>query len=149
MAKVIGGGLLGWSVAQSLRAGAISRATVLYDGGCPMCRGAVARLRRWDAGHRLEYLDARDLDAAAARFPHLPHDDDLREMRVVLPDGAVLGGFDAVRALTSILPGFRPLAPLMFLPGVRPLGVLAYRFVGERRPQTYHCTDDHCDLRAR
>jgi predicted DCC family thiol-disulfide oxidoreductase YuxK len=120
--------------------------TVLYDGRCPLCIATVARLRRWDTAGRLEYLDARDTAAVAARFPWLAQDEALREMRLALRDGRVLGGFDAVRALAAMLPRLRPLAFVLYLPGIRPLGVAGYRFVAAHRPQTFHCMAGHCDL---
>jgi predicted DCC family thiol-disulfide oxidoreductase YuxK len=144
--KMLLGAALGWGLARTWRGASAARATALYDGRCPLCLATVARLRRWDTGRRLEYLDARDAEAVEARFPWLAHDPALNEMRLVFSDGRVLGGFDAVRALAAALPRLRPLAAVLFLPGIRPFGLAAYRFIAAHRPQTFHCTSDHCDL---
>lgn len=141
------GAAAGLGAARAIAMARAGRATVLYDGGCPLCRAAVARLRRWDTRNRLEYQDARDTESLAARFPRLPPDPQLREMRVVLDDGRVLGGFDAVRAIAALLPRFRLVAPLLFLPGIRPVGAAVYRCVAARRPQDA-CNDAVCGLHA-
>ncbi|HEY3266079.1 MAG TPA: DCC1-like thiol-disulfide oxidoreductase family protein [Armatimonadota bacterium] len=108
-------------------------ATVVYDGACPLCVAAVDRLRGWDAGGVLRYADAR---AAGGESP--------REMRLEFPDGRSLGGFDAARALCLLLPRLRPLAPLLFVPGIRTPGALAYRLVARFRPIPGRCQGGSC-----
>jgi predicted DCC family thiol-disulfide oxidoreductase YuxK len=137
---------LGWGAVAAARIARGRRvpATVLYDGACPICRSTVERLRRWDKRHALRYLDARDAEAVAERFPQLPPDPELREMRLVFMDGEALGGFDAVRALSALLPPLRPLSPVLFLPGMRPMGKTLYRLIAVNRPQTLFCTEHSC-----
>lgn len=142
---IAAGAALGWAVARAARAAHIRHATVLYDGDCPLCRASVARLRAWDTAGRLDYLDARNTAALAVRFPHLPPDPELREMRLVLDGGHVVGGFGAIRALAALLPRFRPLTPLLYLPGIAPLGSALYRIVAAHRPREA-CTDQACSL---
>jgi len=119
---------------------------VLYDGGCPLCLASVDRLQRWDTEGILEFMDARDVDAVAARFPGIPRDEGLAEMRLVLADGKVLGGFEAARALAAVLPRLRPLAPLLFVPGMALPGRAVYRFIARNRPRGHSCAGGSCGL---
>ena len=47
--------------------------------------------------------------------------------------GRLHGGFFAVRRLALILPPLLPLAPFMWLPGARFLGVRVYAFIARNR----------------
>ena len=44
----------------------MGRYTVLYDGGCPMCRRTVRVLRRLDWLRRSTFVDATDTVCASA-----------------------------------------------------------------------------------
>src|ERR1043166_9496129 len=89
--------------------------TLINDGECGMCREAVRRLRRWDREHRLRYIPFQD-ESGVARFgialPALA-----AAMHLVLPDGRVFAGADAVPELLRLFPGRRWLAPVFRFPG--------------------------------
>lgn len=57
------------------------------------------------------------------------------EMHLVLPDGRVFAGADAVAEICRFLPGLRFCAVIFAIPGVRPLARRAYAWVARRR----HC----------
>jgi predicted DCC family thiol-disulfide oxidoreductase YuxK len=107
--------------------------TLIYDGECGICQQAVALLKRWDREHVLHYLPFQD-QAAVARFgialPALA-----AAMHLILPDGRVYPGADAVPQLLRLLRGKRWLAPLFRIPGVLPLGRRIYAWIAVRR----HC----------
>ena len=107
--------------------------TLIFDGQCGMCLSAVARLRGWDREHRLRYVPFQD-ESAVARFgvalPRLA-----AAMHLVLPDGRVFPGADAVPELGKLLPGKRWWSWMFALPGVRPAARRIYARVAERR----HC----------
>jgi len=107
--------------------------TLIYDGECGMCRRAVTLLKRWDREHKVLYVPFQD-GAAVSRFgvalPALA-----AAMHLVLPDGRVYPGADAVPELLRLLPGKRWLAAPFGIPGVRPLARRIYAWIALRR----HC----------
>src|SRR6267142_1517804 len=86
--------------------------TLIYDGECGVFQDAVAVARFGIA-----------LPALAAA------------MHLVLPDGRVYPGADAVPELLRLFPGKRWLAPLFWIPGVLPLARRIYAQLAMRR----HC----------
>ena len=109
-----------------------ARPTLIYDGECGMCRALVARLAVWDREHRIALVPFQD-EAAVARFgiglPALA-----AAMHLILPDGRVAAGADAVPELLRVLPGAKRWLRLVFaVPGVPRLARRVYRWVAERR----------------
>jgi predicted DCC family thiol-disulfide oxidoreductase YuxK len=108
------------------------RVTLIYDGECGLCRRAVDRVRAWDRSGRFTYVAFQD--PAVERFgialPALA-----AAMHLVLPDGRVFAGADAVPQILRRLPGKGWLAWMFVVPGVLPVARRAYRRIAERR----HC----------
>lgn len=106
-------------------------ATLIFDGECDLCRRAVERLRRWDREHRLHYVPFQD-EEAIRRFdlalPALA-----AAMHLVLPDGRVFAGADAVPELGRLLPGKRWWVWGFAVPGVRRLARRVYAGIARRR----------------
>lgn len=105
---------------------------LLYDGDCGFCRSWVARLRRWDADHALEFVTARDRH----RRHDLPAIDDEaldRAMHLVTPDGHVHLGGRAVGPIVSRLPRARFITVLLGIPLVQRLVDWGYAEVAQRR----------------
>ncbi|MGH7539120.1 MAG: thiol-disulfide oxidoreductase DCC family protein [Gemmatimonadales bacterium] len=107
------------------------RATLIYDGECGMCRFAVARVRVWDREHRIALVPFQDQQAVARFGIGLPAL--AAAMHLVLPDGRVYAGADAVPEILKILPGKRWFAWGFAVPGVRPIARYVYRRIAERR----------------
>jgi len=107
--------------------------TLIYDGECGICQQAVALLKRWDREHVLRFVPFQD-GAAVARFgmalPALA-----AAMHLILPDGRVYAGADAVPELLRLFPRKRWLAPLFRIPGVLPIARRTYAWIAARR----HC----------
>ncbi|HXO84421.1 MAG TPA: DUF393 domain-containing protein [Gemmatimonadales bacterium] len=105
--------------------------TVIYDGECGICQQAVRLLKRWDREHVLRYVPFQD-GAAVGRFgialPKLA-----AAMHLILPDGRVYPGADAIPRLLALFPGKRWLAPLFRIPGVLPLARRIYAWIAIRR----------------
>ncbi len=109
----------------------LTRPVLVYDGFCGFCRRWVDRLERWGlrgvdlvpSQHRQERSD----------LPVISDDQVDREMVMVLPDGRVLGGGDAMSALWRLVPRLRVVAWLLGLPGISRLRDLGYRWVAARR----------------
>lgn len=105
--------------------------TLVFDGECELCRRAVELLRRWDREHRLGYVPFQDQEAIAELDLALPTLS--AAMHLVLPDGRVFAGADAVPELGRLLPGKRWWAWGFAVPGVRPLARRVYGYIARRR----------------
>ena len=108
--------------------------TLIFDGECGLCREAVDLLRRWDREQVLRFAPFQDGAAVAGFDIALPAL--AAAMHLILPDGRVYAGADAVPELLRLLPApKRWLAPLFHVPGVLPLARRVYARIAARR----HC----------
>jgi predicted DCC family thiol-disulfide oxidoreductase YuxK len=57
----------------------------------------------------------------------------MKAMHLVLPDGTVLVGEQALPHILSRIKGYRFVVPLFRLPGAAPLSRIAYRWFADRR----------------
>jgi predicted DCC family thiol-disulfide oxidoreductase YuxK len=111
----------------------VAPATLIYDAECAMCRAsALWLMRRALSGGRLEILPCRS-GPRRERFPQVPEADCMTAMQLVLPDGHVLSGADAVPELMRRIRGWGWVAGLFALPGVRPVGRRVYAWVARNR----------------
>lgn len=108
-------------------------ATLIYDGECGICRRAMELVTRWDREHRIARVPFQD-GAAVAQFG-VPLPALAAAMHLVLADGRVFAGADALPEILRRLPGKAWMAAPFGLPGVRPLARRIYRWIAERR----HC----------
>ena len=108
-------------------------ATLIYDGECAMCRASALWIMRraMDSG-ALEILPCRS-SPHRARFPHVSDEQCMTAMQLVLPDGRVLAGADAVPELVRRIRGLGWLATLFALPGARPLARRFYAWLARNR----------------
>jgi predicted DCC family thiol-disulfide oxidoreductase YuxK len=118
---------------------------VLFDGGCPICRGTVRRLRALDWLHRLRFADATNAAVRERVAPGLTEADVFIEMYVVEPSGRRHGGYDGFLRLARVIPLLWPLAVVGALPGIRQLGRKIYRIIAANRIRRGRCTDDFCE----
>jgi len=113
------------------------RLTVLYDGGCPLCRAA----QRWLAG-RAQLVPLDFVDARTARYPGL---DLLGDVTVVADTGAVYRGDSAWLVCLWALDGYRSLAVRLAGPRLRPLARRVVRTAAALRGgYRQSCDDDAC-----
>ena len=112
-----------------------SRAVLIYDGECSMCRAsALWLLRRAEAGgaRDLEILPCRS-PVRHERFPFITDEACMEAMQLVLPDGHVLAGADAVPEILRRIPRWRWVAALFDLPRARPYARRVYAWVARNR----------------
>lgn len=134
--------------------------TVLYDGNCRLCRRSVFILRMLDWRRCIAYMDIHpstaarnqggilmtsaqgqarsmlrklDSDYSHTIAPHLNNDELSAAITMRFPDTTVLQGFLALRRLSWYLPPLWPIAPFLYLPGMRWLGPTVYRFMAKHR----------------
>lgn len=104
--------------------------TVVWDDGCGFCATWVSWFRRLDWMHALRFIPRSEL--AQADLP-VSEDAAARALQVVLPTGAVRGGFAAVTRVAEVLPVSYLWAPILRLPPIAMVGEAVYRRVAERR----------------
>jgi predicted DCC family thiol-disulfide oxidoreductase YuxK len=108
-------------------------ATLIYDGECAMCRAsALWLMRRAMDGGALEILPCRSAPRRQ-RFPHVTDEQCMSAMQLVLPDGRVLAGADAVPELFARIPRWRWVPTLFALPGMRPAARRVYAWIARNR----------------
>jgi predicted DCC family thiol-disulfide oxidoreductase YuxK len=125
------------------------RPEILFDEHCPLCIRSMTVLRYADWLDRLTMSElGTRWPAIAARYPHLSRQDCEREMHVVLPDGSVVRGFFAFRALLPHLMPLWLLLPAFYFPLADRIGPRIYRLVASRRARFAACPDATCQLAA-
>jgi predicted DCC family thiol-disulfide oxidoreductase YuxK len=98
-------------------------------------------MRRALSSGRLEILPCRSA-VRRARFPQVAEEACLTAMQLVLPDGRVLSGADAVPELLRRIRGWGWVASVFALPGIRPLARRLYAWVARNRMKI-SCALDH------
>ena len=125
-----------------------SGAVVVYDGNCPFCRRQVAQIRHRDIWERFEYA-AKQSPGLDERFPVLARGEFSTGMRLVMPDGEVCIGADAIYEIASQLPNWRWIAWLYRVPGIHALARLVYAWVAANRTRLGRsCDDAVCEIPA-
>lgn len=98
-----------------------------------MCRASALWLMRLAAsGGALEILPCRS-EPRRARFPRISDEACTSAMQLVLPDGRVLAGADAVPELLRRIRGLGWLARVLALPGMRPVSRRVYALIAKNR----------------
>ena len=98
-----------------------------------MCRASALWLMRLALSRRaIEILPCRS-PARTARYPQISEPACLSAMQLVLPDGRVLAGADAVPELLRRIRGLGWLAALFVLPGMRPFARRLYGWIAWNR----------------
>ena len=108
------------------------KAVLIYDGECSVCRNAVEWIRARAAPETFEYLSCHSEDLPR-RFPHIEKSACLAAMHLVLQDGRVFAGEEAVPEILLRLRRFRWAAALIRLPFARSLSRAFYRRFAARR----------------
>jgi len=112
---------------------ALTPATLIYDAECAMCRSsALWLMRRALSSGALEILPCRS-GVRRTRFPQVAEATCLTAMQLVLPDGRILSGADAVPELLRRIRGWGWVAGVFALPGIRPIAHRGYAWVAQNR----------------
>ena len=107
-----------------------SRGWICFDRDCALCSALARRFRR--VFERRGYGFAAFQDPRVACLFGMPHEDLMREMRVVT-DGGVYGGADAVVYLAKQVWWAWPMYATAKLPGVRSVFRWGYRWFADHR----------------
>ena len=114
---------------------ALAPATLIYDAECAMCRAsALWIMRRALSRGALEILPCR-AGVTRRRFPQVGEAACMTAMQLVLADGHVLSGADAVPELLRRIRGWGWVVGVFGLPGVRPIARRIYAWIASNRMQ--------------
>lgn len=105
---------------------------LVYDGQCNFCKRQIARIRTMDRRDQFEYAP-RDTPGLTDRFPKLAQEEFNTGMRLVMPDGQIFIGADAVYQIARRLPRVSLIAWLYRVPGLHALARAIYARIAARR----------------
>ena len=125
----------------------MSDLTVLFDGGCNLCRGSAERVKLFDTARRIEFLDLHD-PSAQQRFPQLDREEAMRWMLAIDSNGSVFSGSDAWARIGGLLPGWKFLAWILLVPGIRWVAGKFYAWIAGNRYRWNRavCQDGTCKV---
>lgn len=130
--------------------------TLLFDGGCPLCRLEMDRLRERDGMRRLVFVDISAPGFDAADYtPEASLAQMLKAIHGVLPDGSLVTGVDTLRLayeavglgwwfLPSRLPGMKTVADRLYAAFARD----RYRISRRVSPWVPACDSGACERRS-
>ncbi len=121
---------------------------VLYDGHCGLCLRSMFVLSLCDWLNTLKAVDFRVVDDRKAFAPDITERSLDKSMHIKLSNPSTgsgqvryLTGFDAFRYMTKRLPPLWPLTPLLWIPGVAPVGRRIYKRIADSRKK---CDHENC-----
>ncbi|MBO7745507.1 DUF393 domain-containing protein [Paenibacillus sp. MWE-103] len=120
---------------------------VLYDGTCNLCLASVRRLKELQSTAILRFIPVQSLEDTYETIPELSavtEDQLLTKMHVVEMDGTVHAGAAGVVRILRTVRGWRWLAPLYRVPGLRGVADLLYRIIAGRRYEWFGRSDESC-----
>ncbi len=143
--------LVRWIERRRTRHAARGRMRLIYDGRCGFCLESVRRVATLDVFGRLEPIDFHGVADLRAIHPSLDRARCQSRMQGVEPYGRITEGFEAFRRISVRLVLLWPLVPLLYLPGVRWIGVRVYDWVAAHR-YLFHssamCQTNQCSSNA-
>jgi predicted DCC family thiol-disulfide oxidoreductase YuxK len=120
----------------------VSDAVLLYDADCGFCRWAVDKLLAWDRAGRLRPAALQSPEADRL-LPGLDEETKMASWHLVI-DGNVYSGGAAAAPLLRLLPGGRPVAPVVAaFPGMTDR---AYRLVARNRDRFGRLAGARCEV---
>lgn len=119
--------------------------TVLFDGTCPFCRKQAARLETMTRG-RIAFESAY-APGVRERFPMLPQEGMLGEMKFVDANGRLFGGAAAIANAFITSGGVLGLgARLYAVPPITQIANAAYKRAAAKRMRLKEVCDDDCKI---
>jgi predicted DCC family thiol-disulfide oxidoreductase YuxK len=107
-----------------------SRPLMLWDGDCHFCRRWIGRMRT-QTGDQVQYEPSQQ---AGARFPEIPSSEFSEAVILLLPNGGVFRGAEAVARALSFAPRRAWLLPAYEkIPGAAVISNAVYRAIARRR----------------
>lgn len=122
----------------------MTKTTMFYDGGCPLCRKEVNHYIKLD---RQQLINWQDIHADASVLE--PHGVSptlaMQRLHVLDKNGQMQSGAKAFAALWDDLPYYRWLAKIVRVLHLLPIIEFAYKHFAKWRYKS-RCNDEHCQL---
>ena len=123
-----------------------ARVTMLYDGGCSLCRSEVTHYRRIDRAERVQWVDI-SADPGLLASVGIRYDEAMARLHVVDRSGKVQTGAWAFAAVWDALPYYRWLARIVRALRLLPAIDVAYVYFARWRLKRRGC--DNKEVRPR
>lgn len=120
---------------------------LLYDGECRFCIAGSTRLAAMARPGLIERVDLRDR-ALLARYPSIPSDVDYSALRLVMPNGRMSSGAEAIALALGSRPVWKLITWLYWVPGIRQVTDALYRWVARNRFRVMGRTTPGCESGA-
>lgn len=119
---------------------------VYYDGWCPFCQAAKARMARLDRWGRLQFRSLRDPGVVAEAG--VPLETLAARLHVRTDRGRLVSGVSALVAIAGVLPLLWPLWPVLVASQWLGLGRWLYDWVARNRKivPAGTCTESTCPI---
>ena len=106
---------------------------LVYDGDCSLCVNAAKTITRWDRRGRFEAVPFSD-PRAEKLLSVMDRETFFGSFHLVLPDGTVKSGSEAIPDVLAALPGGRPASWLLVhAPGAKWMSARIYDWISRRR----------------
>ena len=127
----------------------VSTPILIYDGHCPFCRKQVQNLRGL-VGERFA-VESFQEKGVLERYPELTHAECMKEIKLVVKKGHILGGAHAIFYTLSLSPFYRPLRWLYQTPGFKQILNFFYAVIAKNRYkiQKKDCPDGTCFIQEK
>jgi len=105
---------------------------LIYDDSCPICRVGTDQLRKLDRLGLVKMVPlsrAREISESARLDPNRLK----TEIHLVLPDGRIFRGAEALATVAALFPRSRLLGWLIMIPPFKQLARLVYRIIARHR----------------
>ena len=121
---------------------------LIYDGHCSFCTSQAESLKR--QAHGRVAIESFQDPAVLKKYPALTHADCMKEVKLVKPDGKILGGAHAILYALAENPVWKFLLWLYPLPILKTCFDLGYQFIANRRywikRKKKDCPGGNCNL---
>jgi predicted DCC family thiol-disulfide oxidoreductase YuxK len=110
---------------------------LVFDGDCAFCKAWAEYLKR-GTGERVLYAPYQEV---GSRFPRISPAEFTASVKLILPDGEVRSGAQAVFSAFQEMPGRRWMLELYHrVPGAAAISEAAYRVIARHRSLAYRAT---------
>jgi predicted DCC family thiol-disulfide oxidoreductase YuxK len=111
-----------------------SPVVLIYDGRCPVCSGTVKWIEKHEQGYSFRMIACQS-ETLGIEFPNVSPAECLKAMHLVLPNGTVLVGEQALPEIFKRLKRYWPFAVIFNFPGMKTLSGFFYRWFAKYRYQ--------------